>query len=156
VKGSEMIATWALAVMVTSGVATVPQDRSKTGEDEAAIRQVVKTYVDAREKGDAAAVGALFTDDADQLVSSGEWRRGREALVRGTLASSKANSGRRTITIETIRFPATGVAIADGRYVIAGSDPASSRNMWTSFVLVKDGKTWRITAIRNMLPAAGQ
>jgi uncharacterized protein (TIGR02246 family) len=144
------------AIVVATFVFGAAASQQRSTADESAIREVVKTYVDAREKGDAAAVRTLFTEDADQLVSSGEWRRGREALVRGTLASSKANAGRRTITLETIRFPTSDVAIADGRYVIAGSDPSSSRNMWTSFVLVKDGKTWRISAIRNMLPAGAQ
>jgi len=45
---------------------------------------VVAKYVDARERIDPKAVEPLFTSDADQLVSSGEWRRGREAVVRGT------------------------------------------------------------------------
>jgi uncharacterized protein (TIGR02246 family) len=121
--------------------------------EESAIRDVVKQYVDARERGDAAAIRALFTDDADQLTSSGEWRRGRDQLVQGTLASSKANSGARTIAVETVRFPAPGIAIADGRYTIAGTEGAAARNMWTSFVFIKDGKIWRISAIRNMLPA---
>jgi len=60
------------------------------GQDEAAIKGVVAKYVDAREKRDAAAIEALFTRDADQLVSSGEWRKGREAVVKGTMASSEA------------------------------------------------------------------
>jgi uncharacterized protein (TIGR02246 family) len=121
--------------------------------DEAAVRSVVKTYVDARERSDEAAIRALFTDDADQLTSSGEWRKGRENLVKGTLASSKGNPGTRTIAIETVRFPAAGVAIADGRYEIAGGQGAEPRRMWTSFLMVRSGSTWRIAAIRNMLPA---
>lgn len=51
--------------------------------DEGAVRDLVGRYMAAREAADAARVEALFTDDADQLVSSGEWRRGREALVKG-------------------------------------------------------------------------
>jgi uncharacterized protein (TIGR02246 family) len=147
-----MFVTSTLALILAIGVNAATQGGSTTRQDETAIRELVKIYVDARDKGDEAAVRALFTDDADQLTSSGEWRRGREELVRGTLASSKANTGTRTITLETIRFPAAGVAIADGTYVIAGT--GSTRNMWTSFVLVKSGTAWRISAIRNMLPAA--
>jgi uncharacterized protein (TIGR02246 family) len=124
-----------------------------SGSEESAIRDVVKQYVDARERGDAAAVRLLFTDDADQLTSSGEWRKGREQVVQGSLASSKANSGARTIAIESVRFPAPGIAIADGRYSIGAAGGAGARNMWTSFVFVKNGKMWRISAIRNMLPA---
>jgi uncharacterized protein (TIGR02246 family) len=123
------------------------------GGDEAAVRDVVSNYVAARDRGDAAAVAAVFTEHADQLTSSGEWRRGRDVLVRGTLASSKANSGARTITIKTVRFPAADVAIADGEYVIAATSTAQARKMWTSFVMIRSGGRWRIDAIRNMLPA---
>ena len=76
--------------------------------DEAAIKDVVARYVDARDRKDAKATEALFTADADQLVSSGEWRRGRDAVVRGTMASSESSGGKRTITVETVRFVAPG------------------------------------------------
>ena len=124
------------------------------GGDEAAVRDVVAAYVAARERGDAAAVAAVFTENADQLTSSGEWRRGRDELVRGTLASSKTNSGARTITIRTVRFPAADIALADGEYVIGATSSAAARNMWTSFVMIRSGGRWRIDAIRNMLPAS--
>jgi len=66
--------------------------------EDQAVRDVVRKYVEARELRDPKAVEALFTQDADQLVSSGEWRRGRDAVVRGTMASSQATGGKRTIT----------------------------------------------------------
>ena len=126
---------------------TLPNQASTQTNDEAAVREVVNKYVDARDRSAAKDIEALFTADADQLTSSGEWRKGRDDIVRGTLASSKANPGTRTLTIETVRFPAPGVAIADGRYDIG------SRHMWTSFLMVRRQNTWRIAAIRNMLPA---
>jgi uncharacterized protein (TIGR02246 family) len=113
----------------------------------------VKRYVDARARQDPNAIEALFTDDADQLTSSGEWRRGRAEVVKGTMASSQRTGGTRTITIETVRFPARGVAIADGRYEISGLAGGATRRMWTSFVLTGSDGAWRIAAIRNMLPA---
>jgi uncharacterized protein (TIGR02246 family) len=146
-----MPAVLVLVLGLTTLSQVASQGASREVGEESAIRAVVKEYVDARERGDAAAIRALFTDDADQLTSSGEWRRGREQLVQGTLASSKSNAGTRTIAIETVRFPGPGLAIADGRYSIG--EGTAARNMWTSFVFVKAGKTWRISAIRNMLPA---
>jgi uncharacterized protein (TIGR02246 family) len=145
----------ALAVIgaLAAGVRVAPIGAQTEGSDEAAVRGVVSSYIAARDRGDAAAVAAVFTEHADQLTSSGEWRRGRDELVRGTLASSKANSGARTITITTVRFPAADVAIADGEYVIAAAPPAQARKMWTSFVMIRSGGRWRIDAIRNMLPA---
>jgi uncharacterized protein (TIGR02246 family) len=126
---------------------------SAPGNDEAPIREIVSKYVDARERIDTQAVESLFTSDADQLVSSGEWRKGREAVVRGAMASSRSTGGKRTITLEQVRFVTPDVAIADGRYELTGlsggaleavGDARSEEN--------KDG--WRIAAIRNMLPAA--
>ena len=121
--------------------------------DEKAIRAIVQKYMDARESQDARAVEALFTSDADQLVSSGEWRKGRSDVVRGTLASSKNSGGKRTITVTSIRFLAPGVAMADGRYELAGLAGGDSRKMWTTLVLTRGSDGWRIAAIRNMLPA---
>ena len=54
----------------------------------AAIRAAIQQYVDVRKHPDAEALERLFTADADQLVSSGEWRKGREAVVKGTIAAS--------------------------------------------------------------------
>lgn len=115
--------------------------------DDDAIRAIVQKYMDARESQDAQAVGALFTGDADQLVSSGVWRKGREELVKGTLASSRNSTGKRTITLTSIRYVVPAVAIADGRYELG------ERKMWTCFVLSKTSSGWKIAAIRNMLPA---
>jgi uncharacterized protein (TIGR02246 family) len=122
-------------------------------KDEAAIKAVVARYIEAREKRDAAAIEALFTEDADQLVSSGEWRRGREAVVRGTLASSESTGGHRTITVENVRFVTPDAAIADGRYEITGMAGGQDRRMWSTFVIARGADGWRIAAIRNMLPA---
>jgi uncharacterized protein (TIGR02246 family) len=134
---------WALVLFAGAAFA-------QAGADDAAIRGIVKTYIDARDRDDAKAVGALFTSDADQLVSSGEWRKGRDELVKGTLASTRSG-GKRTITVETIRHIAPGVAIADGRYELVGEK--DTRHMWSTFVLTKASGVWKIAAIRNMLPA---
>jgi uncharacterized protein (TIGR02246 family) len=123
------------------------------GKDEEAVRAVVMRYQAAREARDAKALAALFTDDADQLTSSGEWRKGKNQVVAGGLRSSQSASGTRTISVHWVRFPAEGVAIADGPYEIAGAAGGEDRKMWTSFVLTRGADGWRIAAIRNMLPA---
>ena len=119
--------------------------------DEAAVRDVVRRYVEARERRQAAEIEALFTQDADQYTTGGEWRRGRAAVVPGTLQSSARNPGTRTIQVESVRFITSDVAIADGPYVIAsgGVDP---RRMWTTIVATRQGGVWKIAAIRNIAP----
>jgi uncharacterized protein (TIGR02246 family) len=121
---------------------------------ESEIRDVIRKYLEARERRDPNALAGVLTPDADQLVSSGEWRKGREAVVRGALASSEATGGHRTITIQTIRFITPNVALADGPYELTGLAGGENRKMWTTFLLTRGSKGWLIAAIRNMRPAA--
>ncbi len=147
------LAAWSVWLVVSLiGFSSQSNAGATVAGDESAVRDVVKRYVAAREKSDAAAIAALFTSDADQLVSSGEWRKGRDEVVKGTLASSQRTGGTRTIAVETVRFPAKDVAIADGRYEITGG-AGGDRRMWSTFVMTRTKEGWRITAIRNMLPA---
>jgi uncharacterized protein (TIGR02246 family) len=130
----------------------VPAQNAKAPE-ESKIREVIQRYLDARERRDPQAVAAVFTPDADQLVSSGEWRKGRDAVARGTLASSESTGGHRSITIQTIRFLAPTVALADGPYELTGLAGGENRKMWTTFLLTYGSHGWLIAAIRNMRPA---
>ena len=133
--------------------APVASQQPPTPADEAAIRDLVRRYAGAREARDPAAIAALFTPDADQLVSSGEWRRGRDVLVNGALASSARTGGTRTLDVDHLRMVGPDVAIADARYEISGLDGGATRRMWSTFVMVRAQDGWHITAIRNMLPA---
>ena len=146
-----------LALLGVCSILALPsaaQPAALQSPEDAAVRDVVRRYVDARDKRDAALLEALFTADADQLVTTGEWRKGRENVVKGGLASSQANPGSRQIAIEVVRFVAPHVAIADGRYEIAGEAGAPPRKMRTTFVLTRGGPSapWLIAAIRNMAP----
>jgi uncharacterized protein (TIGR02246 family) len=142
-----------MLLLAVSGIsAQAPQGLSPA--DDAAVRGLVRQYNDAREANDPKAIEALFVADADQLVSSGEWRRGRDVLVKGAMASSARTGGTRTLTVETIRMVAPDVALADARYEISGLADGSTRKMWSTFVMAKQAGAWRISAIRNMLPAA--
>jgi uncharacterized protein (TIGR02246 family) len=142
--------TFLLLIVLTSGsfisAATV------TAADESAIRQLIQRYVDARNQMDQAALRKLFTEDADQLVSTGEWRRGLDNLLQGAMVSSKKENGKSSVTVESVRMVGKDAAIADGRYETAARGAASPRKMWSTFVLERHGDGWRITAIRNMLP----
>jgi uncharacterized protein (TIGR02246 family) len=120
------------------------------------VRQVVQRYIEAREASDAKAIEPLFTLDADQLVSDGTWRKGREELVQGMLESSKRNPAKRSIDVESVRILSADVAVADGRYTQKGEARGKDRDMWTTIIVKRTSDGWRIAAIRNMLPAAGR
>lgn len=139
-----------IACVLTSAAATHAEQGSAA--DEVAVRAVVDRYVAARELRDPRAVEALFTPDADQYTTSGEWRRGQAQIVAGTARSSAQNPGTRRIRVESVRFVTGDVAIADGPYEIETTAGSPPRRMWTSIVLVRGPSGWRISAIRNMAP----
>ncbi|HEU4858827.1 MAG TPA: hypothetical protein VFT15_03285, partial [Chitinophagaceae bacterium] len=86
------------------------------------------------------------------LVSTGEWRIGIAASVQGMLKSAANSPGTRTLRIENIRMFNPTTAIVDCRYEIQNAD-GTTRKMWSTFLLVAEKKIWKISAIRNMMPA---
>jgi hypothetical protein len=86
-------------------------------------------------------------------VSTGEWRSGIGAAIEGMLKSSANSPGNRTLTVDKIRMIVLLCAVVDCRYEITNGD-SNARKMWSSFVVVSEKGSWKISAIRNMLPAA--
>lgn len=121
---------------------------------ETEITSLIAQYSQARETSDTVLLKSILTVDIDQLVSSGEWRYGMEGAMAGMMRSSSSNPGTRTLTVENIRFLRGKSAIVDARYVIRNTDGAE-RKMWSTFVVVRKKKHWKIAAIRNMLPTGG-
>ncbi len=109
--------------------------------------------MNARNSKDAAATRSLFTKDADQLVSTGIWRHGIDALIAGAMASSGKERNQSSITVEDVRFLSSDIAIVDGRYRTSEAKSGAARNMWTTLIVERRAGAWRIAAIRNMLPA---
>jgi uncharacterized protein (TIGR02246 family) len=126
------------------------QPPASPAADEAAVRDIVRRYTQARELSDPKAIEALFTADADQYTSSGEWRRGMAQLVKGMLETSARNPGTREITIAAVRFVSPDVAIVDGEYTTG----TNARRLWTTLTVKRDGRIWKIAAIRNISPTA--
>lgn len=135
-----------LCFTLTSSAAA--QAPTAAAADDAAVRDIVRRYTQARELSDPKAIEALFTADADQYTSSGEWRRGMAQLVKGMLETSARNPGARTISIAAVRFVTADVAIVDGEYE-TGTD---ARRLWTTLTVKRDGRSWKIAAIRNIAP----
>ena len=120
--------------------------------DEKAIKAVIQGFLDARDANDPARLAAILTADVDQQQTSGATRRGRDAVVSGSLETQRSTGGRRTITVDSVRFIAPDVAIADGRYDSLGRADGTDVHMLTSMVLRREAGAWKIAAIRNMRP----
>ena len=147
------------ALLVVLTAVTVPTVASAQGDraaDEAAVRAVIKAFIDTREKNDAAGLAALLTSDVDQRQTSGNMRSGRDAVVSGTMQTQQSTGGSRTISIDSLRFVGADVAMVDGRYDSVGRSDGTDQRMLTSMVLRREGGSWKIAAIRNMLPNTPQ
>lgn len=136
-----------LFCLVLGSIASAQSPATKAS-DEAAVRDIVRRYTEARELSDPKAIEALFTADADQYTTSGEWRRGMSQMVKGMLETSARNPGVRVISIAAVRFVTPDVAIVDGEYK-TGTD---GRLVWTTLTVKRDGRGWKIAAIRNIAP----
>lgn len=129
------------------------QQKDPTDKQKKDITAVIDKYSLARENRDTVLLKAILMSDVDQLVSTGEWRNGVQSSVKGMLRSSASTPGTRTLAVDKIRLVSSTSAIVDCRYEIKNDD-GSLRKMWSTFVVVSDKRGWKISAIRNMLPAA--
>ena len=127
--------------------AAIPADKQRKD-----ISSLIDKYSEAREKRDTILLKSILTSDVDQLVSTGEWRNGIDASVKGMLNSSASSPGTRTLTVDKIRMLSADNAIVDCRYEIQNAG-GTTRRMWSTFIVVFSQKAWKISAIRNMLPS---
>ena len=128
------------------------QDTITNNKQNQEIHSLIDKYAQARETKDAELLKSILTADVDQLVSSGEWRNGKDESMKGMLRSSATNPGTRTLKVEKVRFLNAECGIADAKYEIQNAD-GTIRKMWSTFIVVLNEGVWKISGIRNMLPA---
>ena len=129
------------------------QSTNPSAEDQKALTALIEQYSQARENKDTVLLKKILTTDVDQLVSTGEWRDGIKTAVDGMIKSSATSPGTRTLRVEKIKMLTSTSAIVDCRYEIKNPD-GTDRKMWSTFIVVGNKNTWKISAIRNMLPSS--
>lgn len=131
-------------------------------DDEAALRALFERLLTTWAGGDAAAYGALFTEDADYVAFDGVNQRGREAIVRAhrPLFEKYLKGSRLIGELTSLRLLAPDVALlhASGGTVLRGQTaPEPARASVQSLVAVKLGHSWLFTSFHNtrLRPLAG-
>ena len=102
-----------IAIVFLFGQQTTPSPQQQKD-----ISLLVDKYSEAREKRDTVLLKSILTTDIDQLVSTGEWRNGISASVKGMLRSSASSPGTRTLNIEKTRLVSANCAVVDCKYEI--------------------------------------
>ena len=135
------------------GLAAPVAAADKSAADEAAIRQTGETFSKAYGRGDARAVAAHFTPDAEYVDEQGNVFQGRQAIEESLSAFFTENPGcQLAVNIDTIRFVSPGVAVEDGTTTVTrlgGGPPDHSR--YTAMHVKTDGK-WLTASARDHAP----
>jgi uncharacterized protein (TIGR02246 family) len=150
-----------LAIGFAFTVMVAPALGQGTPADEAAIRKAADQFPPAWAKGDAKALAALYTTDADYVSSTGLTAKGRAEIEKAYSAQFtgvyKATSLKNATT--NIRFLKPDIAITSGTFEVSGlrgpgGQEAPPRKGISTSVLVKQNGQWLITALRAWVPPA--
>ncbi len=129
-----------------------PED-NKHSEDEDAIREADVLFAKAYEAGDATAVCALFTAEAEFVDEAGNVFDGREA-IEASLAEFFAEhpNCKLEMNTETIRFIGPDLAVEDGNtHMICAEASTSVDSRYTTLHVKTNGK-WLAASVRNHAP----
>lgn len=121
--------------------------------DEQAIYQAEEAFVKAYGEGDAKAIAALFTPDAEYVNESGNVFQGREAIEE-TMAEFFAENPdcQLEMTIDSIRFVNPGIAIEDGSTILTHPElPDTVESRYTTMYVKTEGK-WLAASVRDHAP----
>jgi uncharacterized protein (TIGR02246 family) len=137
---------------------------STVTDDLAAIRNVLAELAACWNRADAAAYGALFTDDADYIDVTGTRTQGGGAIgqlhqflwdrfLKGSILDASSDADVQLIS------PNVAIVIATGAVRLAGqaTAPADRQSINTTVMIKRDG-VWRIRAFQNsrVQPFQGQ
>jgi uncharacterized protein (TIGR02246 family) len=143
-------------MMTTShnAMATRPAQDASGADDERAVRDLFRRLLDTWGRGDGAAYGALFTDDAEYIAFDGSNRRGSKAIgaEHQQLFDTWLKGTRLVGQIDTLRFLTPEVALlhTTGGTIFPGQkDNRGRRPSIQTLVAVKRNDVWRFTAFHN-------
>jgi uncharacterized protein (TIGR02246 family) len=128
-------------------------DKAPESADEAAVRKTAEEFAKAFNKGDAKAMAALFTKDAEYDGPDDEPIRGRDALEKAYADFFKKNpKATIDVKIESIRLIGHHTAVEEGSLLLrlpGDKEPAESEY---SVLHVKEDDGWRMATVREWVP----
>jgi uncharacterized protein (TIGR02246 family) len=124
--------------------APAPAAAAAVSPEEAAATDTIAAYTAAYNKGDSAALAALFSEDAEWIDADGTATSGRAAiaaLLKGLFASSQGRS--LAVSLESARRIAPDVLSLRAAATITDADGSTATANYTAVQVKKDGK-WEI------------
>ncbi len=136
-----------------------PAEESMEASVEAGQQALIDSIEAAWNAGDAAALAALYTADADISGPDGEMYSGREEIAKRYVILFETIYAGTTISLGTtsMRELDEGVALVNGSFELLGGTGAegeempSQKGLYTN-LLVREGDQWLITSLRAWFP----
>src|SRR5262249_25158418 len=132
-------------VLVAMAILALTSSANGQGaSEEQAIRKVITDFVDAIDRSDIKAFEALFTDDADFVVITGKYLKGRTEIVtyHAQLLTGSFKGSHLDITSTDIRFLRPDVAIARVATKRTENEGKEMRTSFPIFVLTRRADKW--------------
>jgi uncharacterized protein (TIGR02246 family) len=149
VIGVGILAVCLLGLTVKSGDGQVPAPQGDKAIHQA-IQQAVASYADACNKGNLAAVAAVWASDAEYIDEAGTVTQGRDAiaaLFKQYLSDLKG--GKIEFKVTSIRPLSADVAMQDGKSIVTLPDGSVDEGYFTAVWFKKDGK-WMLRSARDL------
>ncbi len=127
-----------------------PANQQAANSDELMIRQSVQTYVEAFNRGDAAAVAAHWSENGEWVNPAGDRIKGRTAIQKSLEAFFAESEGQQRIEVfqPTIRLLAPTVAAEEGTARVTGREVEQSETSYIA-IHVKQNGQWKIDSVRE-------
>ena len=137
---------------------SVRRGNVESGAAEAAIRRTADAFTAAFDRGDAAAIAALWTADGEYLDGAGKRFVGRDAIERQYARFFAEQPGAKIkITIDAIRPIGADAAIEDGHATLLPRQPGAPPSSPYTVIHTKVDGRWLMASVREPLveqPAA--
>lgn len=156
---SSILPTAALALVLAACQSQAPPEQPTTGQDrsadERAIRDLIQATGAALNARDWTAAAAVYAEDGDVILPRSPRVAGREAIrALWQQGWSAAPAQRRiTLTVRSLRFLDSDVAVADCTAEFSAGEPTRDR---ATYVLARRGGEWQVAALRVMQAEASQ
>lgn len=136
-----------LVLVVAALGPAAAESPQKPNPDEAAIRTAVQSYIEAFNRGDAAAVAGHWSDDGRYVSPSGETFKGRRKIEEAFKGLFAANKGLQVqVKPESIRFESPTRAVETGTAIVTSPGQAPTETRYIARH-VKRGAGWKIASV---------
>ena len=137
----------AIAFAAEPGAAPSPQVANSSALEIQSITQLDKDYEAAYNRGDANAVAAFYTNDAEYVDEGGNVVSGRDDIDKLLAEEFTTNPGAKLeIDVKSVRLLSPDVLVEEGIATIAAPDGALGTSRYVA-VYIKRAGNWKISQL---------